>query len=292
MKTISVLVLTAAVGIVSAEVRNGDFSRMGGKPPVQTTIDQWRAAGIQCPDQKEWTPYWSCIGKNGTVEFPKDANGNRFARISGKGLLFCGYHGLNIIGRTNAVLSVSLRGSGAVRVSFLSYKREGGKAVFDSKGSKAYVVKVDSKSWTKYSFPVGNRDDIFNIHPAFCANEGTIDIDNAVIYSQKSREDLYAVAVAEEQLRKTGKFLAGDENDFEINDSLKPAIEAYKKQDQALKEFVAKNPQDDLAAKLMKLSDEVRPYLLADGVTKVGKDRLNRAAALCIAIEKITAKGK
>lgn len=274
---------------VSAEVRNGDFSRFGGKPPVQKTVDQWHSDGIKCPDMNEWPQYWGCIGKNGTVEFPKDANGNRFARISGKGILFTGYHGLPLK-RDRIVLELDIRGTGTLSCGFLNYGKDGNKTVFVSPadGIKAVFVKVDSKGWTRYRFPMDKPEAVLNVHPSFCAYEGTVDIDNVRIYSKESNDDVLALADAENILRKNNSFRTGDAPEIAVDAEVGKIIDSFKKQDQALKDYAAKNPENKLAEKLRKTADEIRPYLLTDGITKIRKDRLNQAAALCVAIEKIT----
>ena len=283
----SAILFSAAV-LLSAEVRNGDFSRTGGNPPTEEIIQKRRSDGNRCPDRKDWASSWGCIGKNGFLQFPKDQDGNRFARISGKNFSLTGYHGRNISARKNLVLGISLRGRGTLRISFWCYKLEDRKAKFMTGGIPACTITTGSKTWTKYLIPLEWQKDIFTIHPVFTPLEGTIDIDNVFIRSQTDCEDFFALAKAEEQLRKSGLFQAGDKENYSLDEQLNPVPAAFLKQEQALKDYAAKNPQDHLAAKLLKQVGEIRPYLLTDGATGIGKDRLNRAAALCIAIEKIT----
>ena len=71
-----------ASALVCADVRNGSFDRKGGKPPTQATVEAYRKAGIECPDAKDWTPYWGTLGKSGKIEFLSGGVRGRFVRLS------------------------------------------------------------------------------------------------------------------------------------------------------------------------------------------------------------------
>ena len=68
---------------LKGDVINGDLRWFEGRIPSQATIDQYHAKGIKCPDAKGFASNWSIVGKNGSVEFPKEDKGNRFVRFSG-----------------------------------------------------------------------------------------------------------------------------------------------------------------------------------------------------------------
>ena len=131
-------------------------------------------------------------------------------------------------------------------------------------------------------------DAVGAFHPALMALKGTIDIDNVDLIYGVDKDDIFAIAEgeAESRLRKLHKTDGGAE--IVPDEEVKKRIEIYRAQDAALQEFVKKNPGHALAAKLLKHSNEIRPYLLTEGLQTIRRNKLNRAMALSFAIWKVT----
>jgi len=272
---------------LSARVREGNFQRSGGNPPNDAAIKQYRNNGIKCPDAKNWTPYWHCIGKNGSVEFIREKNGNRFARISGNNMLFCGtdYGGLR--DTEYVAFTLDVRGKGVIYISYLTYLKKGAKSGPDTKMGSA-AVEVDSSDWTNYLFVMKRSDAIHALHPSLMALKGTVDIDNVNMIYGKENIDIFAIArgEAESRLRKLHKTDGGQE--VAIDEEIQKRIEMFRTQEAALQKFVQEKPDHVLAAKLMKHVKAVRPYLLTEGLKTIRRGQLNRAMALCYAIQEVT----
>ena len=288
MKKHTLICLAVLLGTVSvsARIRNGNFQSAGGNPPNAAAIEQFRKNGIKCPDAKQWSPYWHCIGKNGTVEFIREKNNRRFARISGKDMLFCGTDYGKPGDTPYIAYSIDVRGKGALYLTFLVYPKKGANKADAKIDSVAF--EFDSSDWTSYLFVMKRTDAVGAFHPALMALKGTIDIDNVDLIYGVDNDDIFAIAEgeAESRLRKLHKTDGGAE--IVPDKEVKKRIEIYRAQDTALREFVKKNPGHALAAKLLKHSNELRPYLLTEGLQTIRRNKLNRAMALSFAIWKVT----
>lgn len=274
---------------LKGDVINGDLRWFEGRIPSQATIDQYHAKGIKCPDAKGFASNWSIVGKSGTVEFPKEENGNRFVRFSGDLSVVCVPRHYPKSGKY--VIEFKAKGSGILYVSFICYSVEGKKVRSVPRESilKPLAIDITGKTWTRYLFVVDRKEEVTSVHPSFMPLKGAnIDLDSVAVYTKADNDDMVAIAEGEANVRLQKAFLQGDLEEYPVDDAVKARIEALRKQEKVLKDFVAKNPQDQFAAKILKHTEEVSPYLLTDGVTTVNKDHLNRAAALCRVIEKIT----
>ena len=283
--------LAALIGTValSARVREGNFQRKGGNPPNDAAIEQYRKSGITCPDAKEWTPFWHCIGKDGSVEFPREQHGNRFARISGNNMLFCGTDYGKLANTEYIAFTLDVRGKGTLYISYLNYLKKEAKNGPNAKATMGTAaIEVDSTDWTNYLFVMKRPDVIESVHPALMALKGTVDIDNVNLIYGEEHTDIYAIGEgeAESRLRKLHKTDGALE--IELDEEVQKRIEIYRTQDSVLQEFVEKNPENQLAAKLLKHSNEIRPYLLTEGLKTIRRNNLNRAMALSYAIQKLT----
>ena len=201
-------------------------------------------------------------------------------------MLFCGTDYGKPGDTPYVAYSIDVRGKGALYLTFLVYPKKGVNRA-DAKMESA-AFEFDSPDWTSYLFVMKRTDAVGAFHPAMMALKGTIDIDNANLIYGADKDDIFAIAEgeAESRLRKLHKTDGGAE--IVPDEEIKKRIEIYRTQDAALQEFVKKNPKHTLAAKLLKHSNEIRPYLLTEGLQTIRRNRLNRAMALSFAIWKVT----
>ncbi|MBQ9770292.1 MAG: hypothetical protein IJW23_00560 [Lentisphaeria bacterium] len=273
-----------ASALVCADVRNGSFDRKGGKPPTQATVEAYRKAGIECPDAKDWTPYWGTLGKSGKIEFLSGGVRGRFVRLS-KGACIRGYHGLKL--DQDISVELYLRGKGEFSISFANYTLNGKRTVFlhPAKGIKPVYVNVDSDVWTRYTFTFPRPADVWNIHPYLTARKGTIDVDEVRIRHKGT--SYLAVGKGEMRLRKEKLFITG-KAEVALDANAKKYIEIFKTQYDRLKTFGSARYTNIPAQDLMQLLEELKPYVLTDGIKSIKVDHWNRMNALSYAVEEMT----
>lgn len=273
-----------ASAVVCADVRNGSFDRPGGNPPTQAQIEGYRKSGLECPDAKFWTPFWSPSGNKGKIEFLHPGVRGRFLRLS-KNAGIRGYHGLKL--EQDVAMEVYLRGKGELSISFACYANIDKKAVFinPAQGIRPVYLKVDSQEWTRYTFAFERPGDVWNIHPYFTARQGTIDIDEVRI--RHTGTAYLAIGKAEDRLRREKLFVIG-KKDVALDENAKKFVEIFKKQQNALKSFSAAKYTNMPAQDLLKLMEEIQPYVTTDGVKSVKADHWNRMNALSYAVEALT----
>lgn len=273
-KYLILLSVLTAFSLSAANVRNGSFDRRGGQPPVQKDVDGWRKKGLICPDAKEWPHYWYSLPGKGKIEFLRKGSVRGVSVRLTKPAFFRGYHGIPLKG--DIVLEIYLRGKGTLRIGFWNYgKNAAGKIRFlpETQAVRSQYIKIDSKTWTRYTLRFPVPESVNQVHPCFTAHDGTIEIDELML---RNPAGIYTTLADTEKKLRSNKLFVCTQNEIALDETAKKFIDIYKKQDAALKTFAAKNKNNADAQALYKVSNALRPYILTDGVKTIKVDHWNR----------------
>lgn len=289
IKYFTTLALLAAMPLAHANIRNASLDRTGIKPPVQKDIENWRGNGLVCPDAKDWPHYWfSSKTKGGKIEFSRqDSVRGVQARLTQPAMIR-GYHGLKLKG--DIVLEIYLRGKGIIWIGFWNYgKNEAGKIKFipATKGVRSQYITLNSDVWTRYTlrFPVPAA--VNQVHPFFAAYKGTVELDELFL---RNPAKVYLLLADMEKKLEGKKLIVRNQKEIVLDADAAKFTALYKRQDAALKTFAEKNKDNADAQALYKLSTELRPYILTDGVKTIKVDLWNRMNVISAAAAAVMKK--
>lgn len=258
-------IFASALIPLSAEIRNGSFNHFG-TPPDAKTVEQIRAKNVKCPDAGQWPQWWSTNGANGEIAFPTGGRSGRYAKLTGKGLYLIGYHGLPMKG--DFVLEFYARGKGALCANFYSYAKTGNgvRGISGPNTAKPVAVDLDNGNWERYRFRITCPENVFNVHPVFCALKGTVDLDDTRIF--RNNDTMMYLADTEAALRRE-KGLPVMTDSIPVDADMKKKTEWFSALVKRFRSFQPPEERKKCCADILKTADELLPYLTTEGLSSI-----------------------
>jgi len=286
----AVVFLTAAIifagsSLRAMTVRNGSLREKGAAPTfTQKALDKLRADGWQCPDLSGWPTWWGGLGSNMKLEYfstgGKDGDG--YIRIAGSQGLVSVYHATALEG--NQIFSFWARGKGTLRAGYIAWKVSDDRQKLEGQVAlPPIIVKVEGNKWVRYRHVLIKPDYEVSLHPVFSTLEGSIDLDEVDIEPSDAGLDL--IVEEEEKLYGTGGLIE-NLTMAQADDTFREKAGQFKA---ALKAFSARagNFEKDLADSLQRHIDELKPYVLTEGITTVQVAHYNEMIALTRVLERL-----